>query len=91
MLCHFFECGHGLARAIAGRRRSDNLRSTINIETVGVLRARDSSRRHQRRKRNHVAIVIPHVILFDVAVTESLFTLRLEEYSPLSAETVELV
>src|SRR5260370_9719949 len=58
---------------------------------MGGIGAGYSTRGYQRRKRNHVAIVVADVILFDVAVAETFLALRLKEDSPLSAEAVELI
>src|SRR5204863_6814741 len=82
---------HGLSGAVTGRGRANHLGRTINIESVCVFGTRDSARRHQRRERHHVPIIIPDVILLDIPVAESLFTFSLEKDPPLPAEAVELI
>ena len=47
--------------------------------------------RHQRRERNHLAVVVAHVVPLDVLFALPLLTFRLQEHSPLPAEAIELV
>src|SRR5262249_45141406 len=63
----------------------------VEVEAVGVFGATDATRAYERRERNHIAVVVAHVILIDVLFAAALLPFRLQEDPPLAAEAVELV
>ena len=67
------------------------MHGAVQVVTVRELRTVDPSGGNERRQRDHLARVVPHVVIADVADRFALIALRLEVDLPLAAESVELV
>src|SRR2546430_9687159 len=88
---HVLQRGQRLAGAVPRRGGTEDLRSAVEVEPVGVLGAGDPAGAGQGGERHHVARPVPHVVLADVLLAQAGLALRLEEHAPLPAEPIELV
>jgi len=81
---------HHLIRAVAAPA-SDDVHGAEQVETIRELRTMDTPGGNERRERDHLACVVPHVVIADVAGPLALVAVCLEIDLPLAAESVELV